>query len=274
MSHLIVDGSASPDLKAILEKELSSEKFNCQPVVIHAGHYFLEIAESGAATDRLNHANLDRSELIDHFALFSRETWETACRITAASPAENRPRLVILVNDWQYFVPKESSRRQREQAAARLREEYYAKTPMLTEFHSRTMTCCGLPQEQILPASRAQWMFSESGLRAKFAATLKSVMKDPVRAEQLGISKRLNEDKEPIISVKMDGQQCTLLHCGNAGCAGEVVELLRQLYEEKGVRNFINIFPGCCRVPVENGTEIAQRLFGLDGMEIVNIAVV
>jgi hypothetical protein len=274
MLYIVLDGSASPELKAILEKELRSEKFNCQPIVIHAGHYFLEIAESGVATDRLNNPNLDRSELIDHFALFSRETWEMACLITAASPAENRPRLVVLVNDWQYLVPKESSRRQREQAAARLRREYYTKVPGLTEFHSSTMTSCGLPYGQILSASREQWMFSESELRAKFAATLKSVMKDPIRAEQLGITKQLNEDGEPIISFRAEGQQCTLLHCGNAGCAGEVVELLRQLYEEKGVRNFINIFPACCRVPVERGTEIAQQLFGLDGMEIVNIAVV
>jgi hypothetical protein len=129
-----------------------------------------------------------------------------------------------------------------------------------------------LPHEQVLPASQERWMFSESVLRLQFAARVRSLIKDEAAVKQLGLSVSFNENGQPIVSTESAGEDCSLLYCGNSGCAGEIVELLNQLYV-KGVRRFINIFPGECLVPVKSGTEIARRIFDLKDMKIVNIAV-
>jgi hypothetical protein len=68
----------------------------------------------------------------------------------------------------------------------------------------------------------------------------------------------------------LGGRYC-LLFCGSTGCAGEVVELLREL-QTRGVTRFINLFPFPCREPVVAGTALARQLFQIDKMRIINIA--
>jgi hypothetical protein len=205
--------------------------------------------------------------------LFSQNTWHAACRAVADCPDGNRPQLIILVNDWQFLVPKDPEKRRRESLAASLRREYYNRVPTLPLLHMRTMASCGLPTEQILPASQKHWMFSESGLRQKLAATIRALMKEEPAAKRLGLYKHFDGKWQPIVCAQSeDGTRYPLLYCGNSNCAGEVVELLRDLYTRQ-VRHFVNVFPAQCKVPVETGTEIARQLFGLDGMTVANIAV-
>jgi hypothetical protein len=267
----VISGSVEAELPQILERELDSEKFKDKPVVIHSGHYFLNI-EDGEATDYMHDPDSAKPAFAD-LVRFSTKTWEVACDSVAARSTKQHCQLMVLVNDWQHVIPKEPTRRQREQKADHLRMMYYIGVPSLPWFHLNAMTSRNLdPWVHFFPFSCDQYLFSESRLRARFATTLKTVMKDPVRAAELGVTTEHDGNNEPIISLQTDGQSCTLLHCGNANCAGEVVELLKELYE-RGVRNFINIYPGCCHIPVESGTEISRQLFGLDGMEVVNIAV-
>jgi hypothetical protein len=249
---------------------MDSEKFKNAGVVIHAGHYLLFPGEN-MVTDFFYNPS-DAAQWVRDFRWFSELSWRTACAVAARRPVALRPRMIILVNDWQHMPTVSLDRRENEKSLTRLRREYYEREFPLPSLHKRIMALDGLQPEDILPASEKQWLFSESALRAQFAKTIKSVMKDPANAARLGLEKRLDSNREPIISVETEGQSCSLLHCGNANCAGEVVELLRQLFE-RGVRNFINIYPGQCDLYVERGTEISRQLFGLEGMEIENVAV-
>ena len=264
MSYIIEDRSSS-ELANVLEQEVKRLPGN---VVVHSGHFFLEIVDNCVVDHLGDPANAKPAfqELIS----FTQHTWEAACKIVSSAGSQHK--LIILANDWQYCVPKEVDRRRRESLAAQLRCEYYERTPLIPSFHLDIMHRYGLSQDHILPASEESFLFSESRLRSNFATTTKELTKDPGRAERLGLSKRLRDDQNPVISTEVDGQEIELLYCGNTGCAGEVVELLKQLYNA-GVRSFVNVYPWQCDRPVETGTSIAKQLFGLDGMEVVNIAV-
>ena len=258
MSH-IINGPGSPELSRILREELNGFRGKS---VVHAGHYFLEVVD-GRAVDHLEEPESTNQAFRD-LINFSHQTWSTACRTITECDVSDRPRLIILVNDWQYFIPKESNKRRRESLAAQLRRQYYSETAKASSFHLMTMTAHGLPSEQILPSSESHWLFSESGLRTRFASTVRSLVKDSAAAKQLGLSQHLDGNRQPIISAQSEGQEYPLLYCGNTNCAGEVVELLGQLYAQ-GVKLFINIYPGQCLLSVEKGTEIARQIFGLGG---------
>ena len=242
-----------------------------EPAVIHAGHYALIRTKDGQVTDCLD--DEESSNDVLGFAEFSRFTWSWACQTMARTPAAMRPRLIVLVNDWQYVEPKMSDKRESKQAADRSRTEYYFRTPTLPQYHLDELEHYGLSTDGIVISEMNRWLFSENALRNELHPIIREVQTDEHRARITGIRKYFNENGEPIIEVCDDeaGKLC-LLHCGNTNCAGEVISLLGNLYR-RGVRRFLNVYPSQCREPVSAGTRLAYKIFNCPDFVIVNAAV-
>ena len=259
--------SASSILDTVLSTGLSS--CSSQAVTIHAGHYALLRNRDRGYCDRLSDLDDERSGL--GFEDFCRITWEAACRSIATATPRVSAQLMVLVNDWQFISPDLDVRRERERAISQLREMYYLETPMLPDYHQSVMERYSLSADLILRDREDRWLFSESSLRSDLRLLISDVTDE--RRDSAGVRKHFTAKGEPIIEV-CDNElgNVRLLYCGNTSCAGEVVALLRNLYA-RGVRCFLNIYPSVCREPVNTGTGLAYRLFGLDGLDVTNIAV-
>ncbi len=261
--------SSSSVLDALLVSELASAA--SQSVTIHAGHYALFSDRQSGVSDYLHDLDTEGAELgiVD----LCRATWEAACRSVATALPQTKAQLMVLVNDWQFVSRNQELRRENEQAASRMREQYYLATPTLSDYHLNEMDRHGLPTDLILRCREDQWLFSESALRNELNPLIHEVLEDEQRAVTCGIRKHYTENGEPIIDVCDDESgKVRLLYCGNTNCAGEVVSLLGNLFA-RGVRRFLNIYPAQCREPVSAGTRLAYRLFRLDGFVVTNVAV-
>lgn len=239
--------------------------------VIHAGHYLLTWNQ-GSASDNLEDLPPVKpaARVIANFA---HETWQLACETIARFSVSDRLLLLTLVNDWQSLVPPIQSKGEQERIAAKLRREYFDRVPQLPQSHLNVLEQYGISQDRVLKREESCWLFSESRLRQEFGGTVKELLGDPARADNLGLRQYYTDNGEPVIKAAVeDGNEYCLLFCGNTNCAGEVVELLRHLYG-RGVTSFVNLYPAECRQPVIAGTLLAQRLFGLAGMSVTNIAI-
>ena len=265
--------SEAPFTSSILDSVLSTELANCgsRAVTIHAGHYALFQNRQGDPVDRLRDPETDAAS--PRFVEFCRVTWEAACRSVAKSFPQTNAQLMVLVNDWQFVSRDSNLRRESEQLASRIRERYYLMTSTLPTYHLNAMECHGLSPDLILHCRGDRWLFSESALRSDLRPLIRDILSDERWAVSTGVRRHFSEDGEPIIDVcDSESGNVRLLYCGNTNCAGEVVALLRNLHV-RGIRCFLNTYPSVCREPVNKGTSLAYRLFGLDGMVVTNIAV-
>jgi hypothetical protein len=238
-------------------------------MVIHAGHFAIDSA-GGAASDHLNGTERLGGGL-PHFMGMTAASWEMACEAIQRTPDKN-VKLMVLANDWQFLLPHQGNVRERKRQAARVRREYYDRTPGLPHYHWAEMQRRGLHLEQVLHADAKHVLFSESELRQQLQSSLDPFLHDNERAEKFGLRKHFSPTGEPIVDVESDfgGRYC-LLFCGSTGCAGEVVELLHQL-QLRNVTRFINLYPFPCREPVITGTGLARQLFQIESMRIINVA--
>ncbi len=68
--------------------------------------------------------------------------------------------------------------------------------------------------------------------------------------------------------VDENGDYKPLITCGVTGCAGEVTEMISEVY--KANHRLLLIFaPGECFQPVKTGVDIALSLYGLSGMKVI-----
>ena len=235
--------------------------------VIHAGHYSLADEGDGAAD------GLDDDSPSMPFSSFARLTWRVACRLVADARSTGVDvKLLVLVNDWQFLHVRDGDRRASESRAATLRRTYYRDTARLPRYHATTLEEFALDPNVVMPSRDERWLFSETELRSDLAATVRGIFARG-EAEKHSLSREFNSDGEPIITVQtVDACDYTLLYCGSTNCAGEIVELLRIL-RQRGVDLFVNLLPRQCFAPVETGTLLAHRIYGLAGMKIMNVSI-
>jgi hypothetical protein len=157
-----------------------------------------------------------------------------------------------------------STKQDQEREKVEMRRRYYESVPKLPRYYMGVAEASGITSDQVFKASDSCWLFSEAELRQRFVQRLQLLVEaDP------GLE-RIVEQSGPRICTVVDNQSVELSRCGTTNCLGEFIELLKQLYD-RGVRSFINIYPTDCREFVDQGTNVARELFGLKGMEIVNI---
>ena len=255
------------DLTSWLVEELTRDE---GLTVVHAGHFIIDSSGSWARDHLSSEESLP--EGLESFIEFTRITWDIACTAVMATPEPVRPYLFTLVNDWQFISISLPKRRKQESLAAAIREEYYRQTPSFPNFHLGVMAARGIEESRVFKASDERWLFSESDLRHQLARTVRTLLRNGKGAE-MALARTFDENGHPKVSVtsSLAGEYC-LLFCGSTNCAGEVMQLLKDLHE-RGVRRCVNLYPYQCMGPVLTGTNLAREMFGLLGMKVINLAV-
>jgi hypothetical protein len=241
-----------------------------EPTVIHAGHYILH-AEGDVGCDHLEEVPVSIPALGDFVALTKR-SWEIACGAIASIHSPTTVKLIVLVNDWQFLRVAASTKREAQRRASKMRFSYYNTVSRLPEYHERGLTSFGISSSSIMPFDNDRVLFSETELRGQLARTLTSVMKDPAQPTAQKLTQYFTPAGQSIIHAKSYEGEYPLVYCGNTNCAGEFMQLLKLLHDRGTVR-FVNLYPLQCRGPVTKGTELAEQVYGLEGMKITNIAI-
>lgn len=240
-------------------------------MVIHAGHFIISAADDSACDHLCDTGPLKQG--VEEYVGFTKLTWQLGCSVLKMIDCTADIQLMVLVNDWQFLVPALPDRAERERKATHLRTSYYCNTPALPRYHAEVLAAHGLQSDSILKCSSSRWLFSETALRQELARTVAGLMRDTEAEQRFGLRKYFTAQGEPVVKVEMcEGREYSLLYCGNTNCAGEIVQLLKILYEQ-GVRTFFNLYPIQCREPVLIGTTLAHQLFQLDSMQVVNVAI-
>jgi hypothetical protein len=235
-------------------------------VAVLAGHFAIFTA-GGKALDLLAaaHASVGvPAELLE----FTRVTWTTACEAIAAE-RRRRVRLLVLVDDVQFVRPAVEDRGTAERLGATLAACYMKDNHSLPAWHSRVLGENGLGEESILARSDGRWMFSERELRTELVRNLKKALRS---GDSRVSALTANADRSTITITEPEYGEYCLVHSGQTNCAGGYVELLSDI-RQRGVRKLISLVPMRCLGPITVGTALATRLFELDGLQVVNIAV-
>ncbi|MDY7092624.1 MAG: hypothetical protein SX243_06595 [Acidobacteriota bacterium] len=238
--------------------------------VVQAGHFILVPGENARASEVL--VDCGELPLLAQFSQFSKSTWLSACEALGSSLSSRDVELLVLVNDWQFLELGLGNRRAEARLADYMRRQYYSASQKIPSLHSTILSSCGLSDAVVFRNRPDKWMFSETDLRRDLNRSISGLF-DEDEAAEASLVKRFLPTGDPVISyVDEDGSEQCLLYCGATSCSGEIVELLRRL-SERSVDVFVNIFPRQCWGPVVTGTKIAHAIYGLSGMEVVNVAV-
>jgi len=253
------------DIRRLVDRLIQDSGGQAGPVAIQAGHFMLLPAQGSCIpsveTGRDGDPALD--SLRYALSQFSLGTW----RAGVAFLAELRHRgqeahLLTLVNDWQYL------RNRTTPDAHRLRSSFYADNRNLFTSYSAILAEVGLDDSVVAPVAQWHPFISEYWLRRRIERRLKRMVK------QNGGSGKLSIQRDTLggTSVILDdfGRACRLLLCGQADCAGEVMELIHILHSSS-YRCLINIVPTECELPVNEGTRRALVTFELDDFSALNI---
>ena len=233
---------------------------------ILAGHFAI-FTTGGTAVDFLDDARVPPGVPVDLIE-FTRVTWTAACEAVAAE-RERHARLVVLVDDIQFVRPALDDRGAAERLGAALAATYLRRNGSLPPWHARVMEAHGMAEDAILAHSDHRWLFSERELRAELVRTLKELLRSGLpRATGLATS----ADRSRITITDPEYGEYCLVHSGHTNCAGGFVELLADV-RRMGVRKLIALVPMRCLGPITVGTALGARLFGLDGLQVVNVAV-
>lgn len=268
MSRSKTFGETSDLVEALIDSIVEAK---LSPCLIHGGHFVLDNKGQQAADYLAD--NHSESVPAQQFSEFAKKTWRLAIELfRRLQSAGVDPKLMVLVNDWQFLGGQGASRREREKDIAKRRSDYYQSVAELPDFHHDLVRSAGIDTESIFKASAEQWLFSEANLRTSLARSIKDLF-DRNLAEERGLTKSFTPSGEPIISVESELEgDFSLLYCGSANCSGEVVELLRIIHGA-GFRSFVNLYPEPCLGPVTLGTELARPVYKTKGLEVLNVAV-
>lgn len=233
---------------------------------ILAGHFAIFTA-GASARDLLADASTPDgvpAELLE----FSRATWAAACEAIAAE-RQRRARLVVLVDDVQFVRPALADRDTAERLAATLAATYVRDNSRLPPWHASALRDHDLGMDSILARTDGGYLFSERELRSELVRNLKKQL----RAGDARVSGlTANADTGMITVTEPEYGEYCLVHSGQTNCAGGYIELLSAVHR-LGVEKLISLVPMRCIGPVSVGTALANRVFGLAGLQVVNIAV-
>ncbi|MFI5310514.1 MAG: hypothetical protein ACHQQ3_04740 [Gemmatimonadales bacterium] len=231
-----------------------------------AGHFAI-FTSGGGAVDLLDEgltADTGPEELLE----FTRFTWDAACEAIAAE-RERLARLLVLVDDIQFVRPALEDRSAAERLGAALAADYLRRHTPLPAYHARVLHERGLGVDSVLAHSDRRWLFSERELRTALVDALKARLR-PGEPRPAGLTESADQSMITVADPEY-GEYC-LVHSGHTNCAGGFVELLSDV-RRRGVARLIALVPMRCLGPITVGTALATRLFALQGLEVVNVAV-
>ncbi|MFB9640642.1 hypothetical protein, partial [Streptomyces spiralis] len=149
--------------------------------------------------------------------------------------------------------------------ASELRAEFFAGMSALPSSYEKALRDAGLTEDSVLPSRRHPLAFPETWLKYRFQKAADRLVKaGRLEKRYLDADRRDTE----VAFLDADGDYRTLISCGVTGCAGEITEMVSEVYRA-GHRNLLIFAPGECLRPVETGVDIALGLYDLPGMRVV-----
>ncbi|MFI6499686.1 LPD16 domain-containing protein [Nonomuraea typhae] len=254
-SHELV--ASEQELLEVVNRELAGAGPGGD-LVIMGGHFMLFENEEGRLVSGIieeQDSEVMRRRIAGRVGVFPLYTWRMSVDLLREHP---EARLLLLVNDWQY-VPQNG------RPAGELRAEYYDGFTQLPSSYEKELRSAGLSPDSMLPSRKHPLAFPETWLKYRFQKTAAKLVK------QGRLEKRYLESSEskPEVSFLDDnGNYRTLMSCGITGCAGEMTEMVAEVYDA-GYRRLLVFAPGECLNPVETGVDIALSLYGLPGMTVI-----
>lgn len=254
--------SSETEMLELLQEQLLGS--NGQDLVIMGGHFMLFYdPESNSLVPGVFQdlqGESIRAKVSDRVGVFPLYTWDLALKIGGAYKVrtKNRVRFLLLINDWQY-IPQLGS-------AGEHRERFYRHFQSLPSSYKKSMKAQGLFSEaDILPSRKNSLAFPETWLKYRFQKSATKLVQQG-KLERKYVGDGLKETE--ISFVDKNGNYSQLISCGVTGCAGEITEMLREVYA-CGHRLILIFAPNECHSPVIVGIEIALTLYELKGMKVV-----
>ncbi|MCK2216227.1 hypothetical protein MF672_020835 [Actinomadura sp. ATCC 31491] len=253
--------ASEQELRQAIARELPAD--GLADLVVMGGHFMLfEDPSSGRLTPGVIEEQRDetmRGRIAGRVGVFPGYTWRMSIELLneyAAAGADAR--LLLLVNDWQY-VPTGG------RPASELRAEFFAGLTALPASYEKALREAGLTQDVVLPSRKHPLAFPETWLKYRFQKAADRFVKEG-RLEKRYLDSGPRDTEVAFLDA--DGNYRTLISCGITGCAGEITEMVSEVYKA-GHRNLLIFAPGECLMPVETGVDIALSLYDLPGMRVV-----
>lgn len=235
-------------------------------IIVVAGHFMLFYDPSnmrlipGIFEDVENKAL--REQIKKRVGIFPSYTWDLGIRVGEhyLSKANRTAKLLLLINDWQY-VPDSGT-------ASDYRQDFYEEFKELpTNFRSRLKESKVISETDIFSSQRNPYAFPETWLKNRF-------QNEATRLVKAGkLQKRFLTDKPGMSEISFTdtlGNSLPLISCGMTGCAGEITEMISEVYKAGG-RLLIIFAPAECHIPIRTGVEIALSIYELTNIKVVVI---
>ncbi|EYU16889.1 hypothetical protein C6H64_08665 [Photorhabdus luminescens] len=233
-------------------------------LVIMAGHFMLFLDEErGCLVPGVIEENSSpmREKIERRVGIFPGYTWELGVRIAEQlDPQFEAIKFLLLINDWQY-VSRDNG------PASELRRVFYEQFSALPASYQSILERSGRFSEQNILASRKHPIaYPETWLKYRFQKSADKLVK-------AGLLNRRVLDNGPdagteISLVDENGDYRPLITCGVTGCAGEITEMISEVYNAQH-RLLVIFAPGECFQPVKTGVSTALSLYGLSGMKVI-----
>ncbi|MEU4549603.1 hypothetical protein [Nonomuraea dietziae] len=232
-------------------------------LVVMGGHFMLfEDEASGRLVPGVIEEQADetmRRRIAGRVGIFPGYTWELSAgllRDYAAAGVDSR--LLLLVNDWQY-VPAT------DRPAGELRAEFFEGFTALPASYEKILCEAGLSAADVLPSRKHPLAFPETWLKYRFQKAADRLVKQG-RLEKRYLGGGSGDSEVAFLDAA--GNYRTLISCGITGCAGEITEMVAEVYRA-GYRAILIFAPGECLMPVQTGVDIALSLYDLPDMRVV-----
>lgn len=253
--------SSAQELRQALDRELA--KSDIDKLVIMGGHFMLfEDEDTGRLVTGLieeQQSEIMRQRIAGRVGIFPSHTWEMSVdMLKQYAPVYSDVRLLLLINDWQY-VPTKG------RPASELRAEYYETFDRLPASYEQTLTDAGFSVDRMLPSRKHSFAFPETWLKYRFQKSANKFVKQG-RLERRYLESGENDTE--VAFLDESGNYRTLMSCGITGCAGEITEMIAEVYKA-GYRAIVIFSPGECLSPVQTGVDIALTLWNLPGMLVL-----
>ncbi|WP_049575333.1 LPD16 domain-containing protein [Nonomuraea sp. SBT364] len=249
------------ELRDAIARDLPGE--DLASLVVMGGHFMLfEDATSGRLVPGVIEEQADatmRRRIAGRVGVFPGYTWQLSAGLLRDYAAEGvDSRLLLLVNDWQY-VPSAG------RPASELRAEFFAGFTALPASYEEILRDAGLSASDVLPSRKHPLAFPETWLKYRFQKSADRLVKQG-RLEKRYLDSGSGDSEVAFLDA--DGNYRTLISCGITGCAGEITEMVAEVYRA-GYRAILIFAPGECLMPVQTGVDIALSLYDLPGMRVV-----
>lgn len=259
-THRLVQSEG--ELLELLLTELSSAEQ--RDLVIMAGHFMLFLDETsgclvpGVMEER---SSPMRERIARRVGIFPGYTWELGVRIAEQLHQRfDAIKFLLLINDWQYVSTSSGP-------ASELRRAFYERFDALPASYRAVLERSGKFSERNVLASRKHAVaFPETWLKYRFQKSADKLVKAG-RLERRVLDGGPDAGTE-ISLVDENGDYKPLITCGVTGCAGEITEMIAEVY--KAQHRLLLIFaPGECFQPVKTGVSTALSLYELSGMKVI-----